>query len=293
MPSLALFLRYEIPRRQALTHRALAFALSAFLGLAHGATAREAYVIRVFAPGPLVEPPCGYLYWIDELAFHNAGSTEATVRLLAISNGTRRPDASDLIVPAGRTRTVRGVGQRWHPEGAAQLWVNHLDIPTSVLMTSRLIPGISQGDPCPIGINTRDYGAAPLPVFLTLRPPDEKQYHLGSDLGAGSTGHAAGARVNVGVFNGGTIAATARIDVRRSCDDEVTESRVVSIPSNAIVQIPGLPHNVGPGCRTVPFVAELSSSYVVVTVDQPSFSYVISLSNELPPKIPIGVPLTR
>ena len=265
--------------------------LALLLWPAH-ASARQIYVVRFIAAGPIIDPPCGYLHWIDELAFHNTGPAPATIRLTAISNGMQRPDATDLVVPSGRTRTVRGKSQSWNPsDDDVGLWVNQLDVPSLVVMSSRLVVGVSTGLPCPLVAESRHFGATALPVFTDLRPPNQEQYHLATDLGSDRTGHAASARLNVGVYNGGTVAATARIDVHRGCDDAVTESRAVSIPPNAVVQIPGLPHNIGPGCQSVGTDAWIS--YVVVTVDQPSFSYVVSLSNELPPKIPIGVAFTR
>jgi hypothetical protein len=256
------------------------------------ANARQVHVVRFIAAGPIIDPPCGYLQWVDELAFHNTGVESATIRPTAVSNGVPRPDATDLVVPPGRTRTVRGKNQSWNPaDEDVGLWVNQLEVPSAVVMTSRLVVVVSTGAPCALVAESRNFGATALPVFAELRPPNERQYHLGTDLGADRTGHAASARLNVGVYNGGTSSATARIEVHQGCDDAVTESRAVTIPANTIVQIPGLSHTIGPGCATVGVPAWIS--YVVVAVDQPSFSYVVSLSNELPPKIPIGVAFTR
>jgi len=92
-------------------------------------------------------------------------------------------------------------------------------------------------------------------------------------------------RTNVGVFNAGSVAATATVELRRGCDDVLVASRSVAVPPNSIVQLNGLPF-ASEGCSAIRTAAY--ETYVVVTVDQPSFSYAITLSNKRPPWIPVS-----
>jgi len=71
------------------------------------------------------------------------------------------------------------------------------------------------------------------------------------------------------------------------------DSRTISIPADSIQQVLGLSTRTGIDCPGVPFTTAIYSTYTLVTVDQPSFSYAVTLSNEMPPQIPIGVSLTH
>ncbi|MGH9368128.1 MAG: hypothetical protein ACRD3M_10690 [Thermoanaerobaculia bacterium] len=291
--------RRKLPTRR---FRGVASALRALLALPFflsliptHATAREVYTVRFIASGPLIDPPCRFLNWHDHLLFHNTAAQDAVVRLLGVSNGSRRSEATDLIVPAGRSRSVVGIAQDWYPNTNTEtsLWVNRLDVPDGVLLTSRLQARVSVGSPCPPVSDTRGVGATGLPIFSSLRPPSEPQYHLGTDLGPDATGYAANARINVGIYNAGSSPATATIEVHRGCDERLMDARTVTIPSDSIQQVLALSTRTGIDCPGVPVTTAIYSTYVVVRVDQPSFSYAVTLSNEMPPQIPIGVSFTR
>lgn len=275
--------------------RGLGIILVSFLpysSLTVPALAAEVYVVRFITSGTLVEPPCKYLRWNDHLLFHNTASQAATVRFLGVSNGPPRADASNLTVPAGRSRSVAGTLLGWNPNGNAVLWVNRLDVPDGVLLASRLEVAVGSGAPCAPASDGRGVGATGLPTFSSLRAPNERQYHLATDIGADATGYAANARINVGIYNAGSMTATATVEVHRGCDERLMESRTTSIPADSILQVLGLSTRTGPGCGS-PFTTNLYTTYVIVRVDQPSFSYAVTLSNELPPQIPIGVSLTH
>jgi len=124
-----------------------------------------------------------------------------------------------------------------------------------------------------------------MPVTRELVTRGLPQIHLGTDIGGNAAGMADDGRTNVGVFNAAAAVATATVELRRSCDDVVVERRTATIPPNTIVQLNGF-SSIFQGCTAINTGAY--ESYVVVTVDQPSFSYVITLSNQRPPWIPVS-----
>ena len=154
------------------------------------------------------------------------------------------------------------------------MWVAHLDIPDGITIDSRdevyyqLICGnVPEIDRTPAG-------KVSLPVFRALVPPGESQVKVGTDLG-GRPG-----RMNVAIYNAAGSQATAHIEVHNACDDAVVDSRDVAIPANSIVQFGGFRTN-GPDCTTTD--TALWMRYTIITVNQPSFSYVSNLTDELPP----------
>ena len=113
-----------------------------------------------------------------------------------------------------------------------------------------------------------------------LTPAGVPQAHLGADLGTDEIGRPADARTNVGIYNGGDTVATATVEVKRNCDGSPIARATATLPPDSVVQLNGLQQqtlDAPPGC------IESFETYVVVTVDQPSFSYVVTLSNEQPP----------
>lgn len=109
------------------------------------------------------------------------------------------------------------------------------------------------------------------------------QVTLGTDLGERST------RINVGVYNGGSVTATAVIAVRRACNGTVVSSRTVTIAPNTIEQFGGFESGTSDGCNTPAPRAAGWMRYVTVTVDQPSFSYVANVSEASPVTTPINI----
>ncbi len=263
--------------------------------------AGDVYVLRFFFGD--VRPtgvPCEGYFWQDRLLFHNATSSDQRVRLLGVSNGPMDPNASELLLKPGRSVSVVQDGALtngettllgWFPSISLEpvLFVDHLDVPEGVAVASR-IESHQSGSLCTAfpTYSNLSFGLLPLPIYRSLTPAGTPQYHLGTDLGSDGIGLTNPSRVNIGIYNGGSVPANARIELRRSCDEGVIESRAVRIAENAVVQTNGFANDVGGyGSRCIG--DQISQTYATVSVDQPSFSYVVTLSNELPPKIPISV----
>lgn len=262
---------------------------SASIGVA---LAAQVYVVRFNTLGSPVfaEAPCTYLSYRDDLVFRNAGSSNATVRLLGVSNGTAQTPR-DLTVPAGETHSTEGdassVAASWAPTPQPQLWVDRLDVPDSVQIVSRLLVPAYPTAFCEGGVEAarRTYAGIRMPVVRELTAASVPQVHLATDIGGNAGEMADDGRTNVGVFNAGSVAATATVEIRRGCDDVLVASRSVGVPPNTIVQLNGFPF-ASEGCSAIHTAAY--ETYVVVTVDQPSFSYAITLSNQRPPWIPVS-----
>ena len=123
-----------------------------------------------------------------------------------------------------------------------------------------------------------------------MTPAGSKKVFLGADLGA-EANHS-----NIGVFNGGTETAHAVIEIHQACGDVLLDSRTITVAPNVLVQVNGLAAGLGPadnGCS--PNTPGNWVRYVTVTVDQPSFSYVVVKMDEFtgPPAIPYGAPVPQ
>jgi hypothetical protein len=96
--------------------------------------------------------------------------------------------------------------------------------------------------------------------------------------------------VNVWIYNGGSTAATAHVEVRRQCDDAVIQEVTVDVPPKSSVSAAGLAGDFR-GCRvpTSPRAWSGGSIYTIVTVDQPSLSLVSSVANTQIPKALVSV----
>lgn len=219
--------------------------------------------------------------WRDEVLFYNPGTVAATVRVLGISNGTLSPHAQEsLSLPPRTVVSFWSMHLSWVPSGPTAgdpdpFWVLHLDVPDSVLVESRnefwRLRYSLGGQPGPTILP----GRVSMPVFRRLTPAGEPQVILGTDLGDTQT------RINVGVYNAGANSATAIIEVRRACDNSVADSRSVVIPANTFIQIG--PLNEGEdtcGIDGRPIWRWVR--YTVVTVDQPSLSYVANVAETAP-----------
>jgi hypothetical protein len=258
------------------------------------AAGNDVFVVRFDTTGsPAPFPPCGGLVYRDELIFHNGGATDATVALVSVSNGAVVSGARALTVPGGRTRSSLGycdgcaATSTWAPDPQPLLWVAHLDIPEQIQTVSRLLVLAGSTPTCPSlpVITARTYAGLPLPVVRSLTPPGVPQVHLGTDIGGDAGGTPDDGRTNVGIYNGGSVAASASVEFRRGCDGALLESRTIVIPANAVVQLNGF-SNVFEGCTQVDTAA--FEVYVVVKVDQPSFSYAVTLSNERFPLLSVS-----
>jgi len=70
-----------------------------------------------------------------------------------------------------------------------------------------------------------------LPVNRALTAPAEKQVHLGIEIGAEGT------YTNIGVFNAGTVPATAVFETFQACDDALIDAQQLSIPPNTLCKL--------------------------------------------------------
>ena len=209
-----------------------------------------------------------YLYTSDVL-FYNPNQSSARIRVIEVSNGVLQTMDRELILPPAKSTSIARAGKAWRPDSTASLWVTHLDVPAGVIVESR----ISVGELCTVCGNMPNpgiFGKLSFPVMRTLQTPLVPKIHVGTDL------HAVPARNNVAIYNDAVITAHAHIDVHQLCDEAIIDSRDITIPAKTVLQTNNL--SAAPsGCMTAGPGAEYT--YVVVTVDQPSISWVSSLSN--------------
>lgn len=273
--------------------KVLRFVGIAFLiNIAAPLRAAEVWVVRAIANGQQLNQGCRVV-WADRLSFLNDGSQEAVVRLVSVSNGELREPPAPLILPPGGAKEIRndfpfGGDLQWHPsvsDSLVPLAVARLDVPESVVMSSRIEVREACPTAIPLGFSTRSVrGSIPMESRRSLIPAGQRQVYLGTDIGYrfnGETFVTIANRINVGVFNGGASPAIAAIEVRRSCDGGLIDLRFVTVPPNTIQQFGGFSN---PGS-----VAGCSETYVAITMDQPGFSYALAFSNEDIPFVPVGI----
>lgn len=230
---------------------------------------------------------CGSFYWFDELIFHNNSSTDATVRLVGVSNG-QAVSPQPLLLAAGTTRSSLVPGPEfltWVPTSHPIAWVAKLDVPDGVILTSRAL--VNHFTPCPCGkfqpcVFT--YAGLDLPVSRALTPPGTPSYFMGADVGGLGIFPSPDSRTNILVFNGGSSPAAAVVELRNAADDTVAASQTLEIAPNTVVQASVSGSGFATGGQAASF-----ERYVVVTVDQPSLSTVVSLANDRPPFFPASV----
>jgi hypothetical protein len=249
----------------------------------------DAYVLRFATPGPTIDSQTGS-FWSDRITFHNGTSQPLTARILGVSNGGLRPGAADLTVDAGKTAAVSFYEPHsWVPPiPVPPLWVVHMDVPKGLAMESRVELSVVPENPFP-ELDYTVFGALPLPIVGGLIPAGQPQFFLGADLGSSGGGFAANARINAVVYNGGNTPGTITVETRRACDDDVIERRSVVVAPDSAVQVRDLSSDTT-GCTTT---SDVAGAYVVVTSDQPSASWVTTLSNDVLPIMPVGVSLTQ
>ena len=269
-----------------------AFLLGLWLIAARAAQAGDVYVVRFTSQGGSFRDvsDCTNREWQDQLVFHNSGSNDESIGLLGVSNGAPNANPQELTVPAGLTRLSNPLHpsaiDTWAPDPSPPLWVAHLEVPDGVSITSRarvLTIEFLCSHP-QLGSINRVYAGLPLPVVRSLTPASVPQVHMATDIGGvvGGATPKSDSRINVGVYNGGAATAAVSIDVHRACDDAVLSQLSLSIPPNTIIQNAGLTVTSESCSEHLPAL----DTYVVVTADQPSFSYVVTLSNQSPPLFP-------
>lgn len=243
-------------------------------------SASDAYIVRFSAHGKI--SGCHQVRWNDNVLFYNQNDEPAIIRLLDISNGTLLPGTPTTIAIPARQVTSLAREERDHPWAPTSftdqyaLWVLHLDIPFGVTVESR--DEAADTDICtPERIFNGATVKVSMPVFRGLVQPNVTQAKLGTDLGSTQ------ARQNVAVYNASTTIANATIEVRSACDNHLIQAGTVSVPANSIVQYGGFA--TGPTNCTGNAYIQGWSRYILVTVDQPSFS-LISTVTEAQPQAP-------
>lgn len=265
--------------------------LAAFIvGVPTVALAEDAYFISVDAFGPdQPDDPCYSLRWMSDVMFFNSAPEPVPVTLLAVSNGGGGETGRAIIVPPRTAISLftHAVGSTWRPFWSP-IGILHLDVPRSVTVSPRLY--LTATDWCVSdAIFNASYGVVALPHYSSLRSANEPQVHLMTDLGS------LPARVNVAVFNAGAVPATAHVEQHETCTGGLIATRDVVIEANTLVQIEGLRSRDSYDCshggldRSPNTNTPWWSNYVVVTVTQPSVSYVSSIANDRFPMATLGV----
>lgn len=275
--------------------------LAGFLSLTSGATGSEVWIVGL-GTSPIHYsglPDCESLAWRDKQYFFNSNGTAATVRLLDISNVAANPLVQEFTIPPNSLSSITAVDTL--PLNACQfscpptVFAAHLDVPSGVSISSRA-EILALGFECPAGIVPRVLAGLTLPVKRSLISAGVPQYHLGIDTGtdadAVDSAFAASSRTSVGVYNDGSVAANGTVEIRRGCDDVVIERRAVTIPAKSLIQFGGFASDTS-GCGSSQGKAPSYALYAVVLVDQPSFSYAISLRNDTPPTFVGTSPMTQ
>ncbi|HEY0592016.1 MAG TPA: hypothetical protein VGF40_09630 [Thermoanaerobaculia bacterium] len=226
--------------------------------------------------------PCEHVSWETDTIFFNRGTETASVSFSGTSNGPAEEplQLTSFEIPPGRTASLmRMTGRSWAPRSNEPLWVTEVDVTGDVEVKDGLVIGTdpySAGCARISGAPIENRGRTAYPVVRQLAPPNEVQVHLGTYLGAATP-----SRLNVGIYNGASVPANAAIYVRRDCDESVVASRFTTVPANAIVQIPVFsgfaPTERCPAFQSGRLGGALGGLYTVVTVDQPSFSYVANV----------------
>lgn len=87
------------------------------------------------------------------------------------------------------------------------------------------------------------------------------------------------------------MAATARIEVRQHCNDAIIDARTVTVPADTLLQVGGFrtTEETCPPYMPNTLGGPPAALYTVMTVDQPSISFVTNLANREIPTTSITV----
>lgn len=237
------------------------FAVVCSLSLLASAHAADVWVVH----GDVMTPrqPGVFTRWDAFAILHNVSDASATVRLVGAN-------PVSITIAAGTSRTSH-FGERLQDA----LWVSRFDVPSGVRVEGRLELWLVEpftGRP-PTSV---PFAKLSMPVFDRLAPPGEEQFHFGTDIGGKRS------RVNVAIYNGGAVPATARITVLEPlCATTIAEQTALIAP-NQIVQVP---------VENPPRISCANgwARSIRVIVDQPSFSFVSVLATEGPPDVTTAV----
>ncbi len=260
-------------------------------------SASEIWVVRfsTFLDSPSQGCP-PLVSWFSLTAFHNSTDTTQAVQFLGVSNGDPQPSPKPLSLPPHKTVSLLGNSGDWAPVQREILWVNRLDVPTGVIVANHLESGVIRLSAPPCNGHTQRYAGLPLPVVSALTPAGTSRYFLGTDVGADTDIHeVTDSRLNVGVYNGGTVPGNATVNIYCSyffneplSPDTLLQTDQFQVPANSVVQKTVLASTQAAKCPT----GSESYWYAIVTVDQPSFAYAIGMANGALPTFPGVVALS-
>jgi hypothetical protein len=229
------------------------------------AATRDVYVLQGIADGVAIGLESAV--WNTDALFFNRGDVDAQVTLLGISNGVP-PDGrvgESFTVAAGRNASIQQ-STRWIP--AAPFVMLHLSVPEQIVVQNVLYVGSRLNVGASIPCDCRKFGKVTLPSPTALVPAGEQQIHLETDIG-NLDGH-----LNVAIYNAGVQPATAVIETRAHYNDGVVSHETVSVPADTVLQFGPFQTATGMCCGNLK-----NSLYTVVTVDQPSLTFVSALAN--------------
>lgn len=240
--------------------------------LATSAFAGDVYLFQAHAAGPLVNDPAinspAVIEWDTDAFFYNQGSTEARIEFLDDYAGL-----GFTLAPHASTSLSKAIPQIFR--------FIHASVPDTVIIENALFIGTTRTRPDP-PLTQYVHGMVRLPVFTSIVPANRPQVHLATFMGSVISRH------NVWVYNGGDEPATARIAVHRQCDDAVIDEATIAVPPRDAIVVNGM--GAAPsGCPTGPRDWTGATLYTIVTVDQPSLSFVSTLANTDVPQALVSV----
>jgi len=251
------------------------------LSVATRVFARDIYLVQGDAHGPVFGQE--RLVWSTDVLFYNRGVAPGTVTVLSISNPSDRGGrvGASFVVAPGKTASLKQQ-LRGIPNGDA-LMIVHLSVDNELVAENVLYIGGELVSSFNSDTIFREHGKIRLPMFTSLVPANEAQVHLESDVGD------IPAHINVGIYNAGSETATAKIETRAHCDDGTISTTTVFIPADTVVQVTGFQAETQRCGTASPGLEQKSSVYTVVTVDQPSLTFVSALANDNAPTTSISI----
>lgn len=233
--------------------------------------ARDVYVIGMHARGANVTF-CSWLVWLGDVVFYNTSATEQRVRVVGVSNGTLRAFGHEEIAVPAKSAVSREmtVGSFWYPSNPRldPLWMWRVEVPDAVRVHSEMR---LDEEFCTPSLGPESRGEITLPTFDGLVPANEQQVFLGTDVGELPR------RVNVGLYNSGSVPASAELRLHRGCDNAVLAATTVAVPANTTLQEQLQSGTAPPRCLES---GVANGTYVTVTLDQPGLAFVSVLLNE-------------
>ena len=237
------------------------FLLSFIAMIARPIHARDVWMLGGFAESQA--GACARIRWVADPIVYNLTPDSISVKVVHVSNGGA--EGVESTVPAFSLARVTSLGAGSNDS----MWISHLEIPASAYVEGRMeyfnVNQCSLFPPDPV-----PEGKVATPVFTKLVSPATPQVHVGTDLGRQAV------RMNVTIYNAANVTAFATISVRLpSCADTPSAEREIRIAADTVIQVP---------MGTVKCTqGAVWPSYVTVTVDQPSLSFVSTLSNDVAP----------